>query len=358
MYRAARPPYAMASEPSAPPARNAMRNHQGDFWSRRFSNYVGKHEDNDPSAPRNRGPGGGGINGRINGSGGGSGAHWKRNWNRQHQNQNENQPPPPSRLAQPPISSLDLGLRPRPLADLVDERALLLDELQRHDADVRDLFARLAAADERWAPPSHGYGGGGRGPEYEHEGRRQRGILGRRVELAVDREREILARMGELSVEIQCCERWWQVKRGREPVFVEPMRPAPGDGSGHLVDSFPPPSSLPCHIPSPLGLPPWPPGPVFASPCECEQCTGILRCQGTLPPPRAGDVFDPDRASPRPYRSDGPVPSRSLNDVWKPDGRAEYSSPHQDIPRQTSPKLPTSLEENIMVSTPRRKSLP
>ncbi|KAK7753666.1 hypothetical protein SLS62_004288 [Diatrype stigma] len=146
------------------------------------------------------------------------------------------------------ISTLDLSLRPRSLAELTGERALLLDELQRRDGDVRDLFARLllVASNDPGAGSGveptiydeynddgggyDGYDGSGEHAQQEQQQQQRkghkkkqkkgglqqqwwdqeekfrrdlRGFLHRRIENAVDKERVILLRLGELSVEIQ-----------------------------------------------------------------------------------------------------------------------------------------------------------
>lgn len=140
-------------------------------------------------------------------------------------------------------STLDLSLRPRSFAELKGERALLLGELQRRDGDVRDLFAQLlvvavsAGAEEGAVEPrvydednddGNGYDGSDehvrqeqqqQHRHYQQKGSRKqkqqwwdqeqkfqrdlRGFLHRRIENAVDKERAILLRLGELSVEIQ-----------------------------------------------------------------------------------------------------------------------------------------------------------
>ncbi|RYP37202.1 hypothetical protein DL767_003021 [Monosporascus sp. MG133] len=163
-------------------------------------------------------------------------------------------------------SSLDLGLRPRSFVELTDERMLLLDELQRHDEDARDLFARLAAADERVS--------GSETFEERGHSQRYRGYLRRRVENAVDKEREILLRLSELSVEIQCRERWCQVKRDREAEFSGQME-LPGHYS--YWNYYPP------HPPS-LAPPSWQPATAFAAPYDGLQCSGARQFQRVFPP--------------------------------------------------------------------------
>ena len=337
MYRTGRPSYAMGIEPPAtttPPTGNAKRHHQGAL-ARNFIGCSKRQDIHDLITPHTRGPEG-------NGSNGGNGSPRRRSWSRQ----NQHDPPPSSTPAEPPISSRDMGLQPRPLPELVDERTLLLDELQRCDAEVRDLFAQLVTVHERRGGLLHDHASAERTAEYENESRRRRRGLMCRIELTVDSEREILVRIGELSVEIQCCERWWQVRRGYDPLSLGPMGPGPG-GAYH-VHRPPSHSSLPRSMPSPPGLPIYQPAPTFASPCECEQCTGIPWYQGGLP----------SFPSPRVYHSAGPVPSAPLNGVWRADNCIADYPPREEIPRDTSPKPSIPLEENTFRLFSRRKSLP
>ncbi|RYP16864.1 hypothetical protein DL765_004885 [Monosporascus sp. GIB2] len=218
-------------------------------------------------------------------------------------------------------SSLDLGLRPRSFAELTDERMLLLDELQRHDEDARDLFARLAAADER---VSGGEAFGERG-----HGQRHRGYLRRRVEDAVDKEREILLRLGELSVEIQCRERWCQVRRDHEAEFSGQMEP-PSRYSYWNYYPPPPPSLAP--------PPSWPPATAFGAPCDSLQCDGARQLQRAFPPFQT-DAPDGSHQPPNPvYSLYSTIPLQCSDNVWEamkwPADRSSLQNSSQKLTRE------------------------
>ncbi|RYP07451.1 hypothetical protein DL764_002458 [Monosporascus ibericus] len=238
-------------------------------------------------------------------------------------------------------SSFDLGLRPRSFAELTDERMLLLDELQRHDEEARDLFATLAAADERVS--------GSENFEERDHSQRHRGYLRRRVEDAVDKEREILLRLSELSVEIQCRERWCQVRRDREAELSGQMEP-PARYSywNHWLP----------HRPS-LAPPSWPPATPFAAPYDGLQCSGARLFQPAFPPFQT-DAPDGFRQPPNPvYSLCSTVPPKCSDNVWEP---AEVPA---DCSSLQSPSQKLTCEgfispENTMTRAlgHRRKSLP
>ncbi|RYP66333.1 hypothetical protein DL771_007839 [Monosporascus sp. 5C6A] len=217
-------------------------------------------------------------------------------------------------------SSLDLGLRPRSFAELTDERMLLLDELQRHDEDARDLFARLAAADER-ASGSETF-------EERGHSRRHRGCLRRRVEDAVDKEREILLRLSELSVEIQCRERWCQVRRDREAEFSGQMEP-PGRYS--YWNYYPPPP------PSPA-LPSWPPATTLGATYDGLQCSGARQFQRAFPLFQT-DAPDGFHQPPNPVDSlYSTAPRQCWDNVWEatksPADRSTLQNSSQKLTRE------------------------
>ncbi|RYO79422.1 hypothetical protein DL766_006874 [Monosporascus sp. MC13-8B] len=217
-------------------------------------------------------------------------------------------------------SSLDLGLRPRSFAELTDERMLLLDELQRHDEDARDLFARLAAADER-VSDSKTF-------EERGHGQRHRGYLRRRVGDAVDEERQILLRLGELSVEIQCRERWCQVRRDREAEFSG--RTGPPSRYSYWNYYPPPPPSL--------APPSWPPAAAFGAPGDGLQCNGAGQFQRAFPPFQT-DAPDGFSQPPNPvyslYRT---VPQQCSGNVWEavkwPADRSSLQNSSQKLTRE------------------------
>ncbi|RYP80425.1 hypothetical protein DL770_006230 [Monosporascus sp. CRB-9-2] len=193
-----------------------------------------------------------------------------------------------------PTSSLDLGLRPRSFAELTDERMLLLDELQRHDEDARDLFARLAAADERVS--------GSETFEERRHSQRHRGYLRRRVEDAVGKERDPVAAERAL------------------PEFSGQMEP-PGRYSYWNYYSPPPPYLAP---------PSWPLATAFAAPYDGLQCSGARQFQGAFPPFQT-DAPDDFHQPPNPvYSLYSITPQQSSDNVWEAVKWPANRSPHQD----------------------------
>ncbi|RYP49126.1 hypothetical protein DL768_005123 [Monosporascus sp. mg162] len=238
-------------------------------------------------------------------------------------------------------SSLELGLRLRTFAELTDERMLLLDELQRHDEDARDLFARLGAADERVS--------GSETFEEPGHNQRRRGYLMRRVEDAVDKERGILLRLSELSVEIQCRERWCQVRRDREAEFSGQMEPPGGYSYGNY---YPPP-------PPSLAPPFWPPATAFAASYDGLQCTGARQFQRAFSPFQT-DALDGFHQLPNPvYSLHSTVPQQRSGDLWGavnwPANRSSLQNSSQKLTREG-----LMVPENTMTRRlgHRRNSLP
>lgn len=161
-------------------------------------------------------------------------------------------------------SSLELSLRPRSFAELTDKRMLLLHELQTHDRDVRDMFARLLEVDEQ-----------AMGDETSRErklSQAHRRSLQRQIGNAIDRERELLLRLSEVSVEVQCRERWCQVRRDHE---AELMWEAKASGVYPYQGFFPSPTLPPYAFVPPC----WPAAPAFGLRCSCDQCSKTPQAQ-------------------------------------------------------------------------------
>ncbi|TGJ83704.1 hypothetical protein E0Z10_g5087 [Xylaria hypoxylon] len=149
----------------------------------------------------------------------------------------------------PSTEALELGLHPRTFDEMHTERVYLLNVLQSRDRQALELLRRLPALDECINQQCHQRHQRQQDDQYqetnpkvkvrvngvpvneinnqekrkegEEEGRklqnarRQRRWLRQQIEGTVDAEREILTRLSELHVEIQCRERWCQVERER-----------------------------------------------------------------------------------------------------------------------------------------------
>lgn len=115
------------------------------------------------------------------------------------------QPPAPSSWggwSPDPARSMKMCMQPRSFAELTDEKARTWNELQRHDADVRKLLAQYTEAHEnamRTIEHDPYY-------EYRYEMCDGRDELAVRVGDAVSKERRLMLKLGELSVEIQVSE--------------------------------------------------------------------------------------------------------------------------------------------------------
>ncbi|KAI8624512.1 hypothetical protein F5Y19DRAFT_480531 [Xylariaceae sp. FL1651] len=142
--------------------------------------------------------------------------------------------------------ALELSLHPRSFEELHSERVYLLDALQWRDRRALELFRRVPVVEEQinrcqnqdqqhtnlcgayispngrvkvtvqadGIPSEHKSD-----PEWEVElrkARRNQVWLRRQIEATVSAERNLLIRLGELHVEIQCRERWCQVEKERE----------------------------------------------------------------------------------------------------------------------------------------------
>ncbi|KAK7956874.1 uncharacterized protein PG986_006096 [Apiospora aurea] len=120
---------------------------------------------------------------------------------------------------------------PRPFDHIESERQHLQYLLSEQDRRARDLFSRIAAVDEAYDF----------GSVHEHrQARKDRVCLRRRINETVDREKEILGRLGEIHVEIQCRERWHMVEQQR--AFLRQQGGQPqcdrgwSNGSGGILD--------------------------------------------------------------------------------------------------------------------------
>ncbi|KAK7981859.1 hypothetical protein PG988_004097 [Apiospora saccharicola] len=93
---------------------------------------------------------------------------------------------------------------PRPFDHIENERQHLQYLLAEQDRRAVDLFSRVAAVDG-----AYDFGSA----REQRQARKDRAWVQRRIGQTVDREREILVRLGEIHVEIQCRERWHMVEQ-------------------------------------------------------------------------------------------------------------------------------------------------
>ncbi|KAF2971160.1 hypothetical protein GQX73_g2459 [Xylaria multiplex] len=171
-----------------------------------------------------------------------------------------------------PTRAIELSLHPRPFDESHTERVYLLNALQMRDREALDLFRQLADVEEHInhlrhqrqqdnerrkvnskvkvrvdGVPVNEIRDQEREEEEEAQGkartlqnaRRQRRWLRKQTKRAVNAECEILMRLGEVYVEIQCRERWRQVgqeraafERGHNPTGFE--LPPPQQSYWHL----------------------------------------------------------------------------------------------------------------------------
>ncbi|KAI0597827.1 hypothetical protein F4775DRAFT_558769 [Biscogniauxia sp. FL1348] len=137
--------------------------------------------------------------------------------------------------------ALDLGLRPRLFEAIESDRMYHTDRLQKQDSHTLDLLRRFAQAEDQL---SHGSINGRKG------GKKHRNWLKQKIGESIREEKLILSRLGELHVEIQCRERWCQIRGDRESRDTRYHLTCPGE--------FPPPSAPFPHPPSLIPYPPVP----------------------------------------------------------------------------------------------------
>ncbi|CAJ2513744.1 Uu.00g018630.m01.CDS01 [Anthostomella pinea] len=236
------------------------------------------------------------------------------------------------------IRAIELGLWPRPFGEIHSERAYLLDKLQEHDSEARELFGRLPTVEEHisWSVNV---------PDELKKARKHRGWLKQRIKDTVEEERKVMARLGEIHVELQCRERWCQVERERE---LRSLR-ACSLGCCSNRPTPPPPPPPPAYPTPPPALsfaatPPWLPRATYPQTaairtyCPCG-CGGPYQySQEYLP--LAVEVVPVNNQEPRPYtqpQNGGDI--RPLREkIWvieerSVDGKAPSTTPRTgDLP--------------------------
>ncbi|KAI4867069.1 hypothetical protein F4820DRAFT_468292 [Hypoxylon rubiginosum] len=124
------------------------------------------------------------------------------------------------------LNAIQLGMEPRSFGELHRERLYLLEMLQQHDQRAIDLFKRVPIVDEQLKMAET--------LDEQKKAKKHRSWLRRHIGDTVEEEKNILTRLSELHVEIQCQERWHQVQKERDmrnlgkqhassyPVFIPP----------------------------------------------------------------------------------------------------------------------------------------
>ncbi|KAI0025545.1 hypothetical protein F4780DRAFT_774996 [Xylariomycetidae sp. FL0641] len=129
------------------------------------------------------------------------------------------------------VHALELGLQPRPFAEIHGERAYLERALQQHDRAATELFRRLPVVEAQVQEATAAAAANNhhhhhhndddddsvekkKKKEHRHA-RERRAWLRDRIRDTVAAERAVLTRLGDLHVEIQCRDRWARVHRDR-----------------------------------------------------------------------------------------------------------------------------------------------
>ncbi|XXG99141.1 hypothetical protein Hte_005476 [Hypoxylon texense] len=159
------------------------------------------------------------------------------------------------------LNAIQLGMEPRSFDELHRERLYLLEMLQQHDRRAIELFKRVPVVDEQLKMAET--------IEEQKKAKKHRSWLRRHIGDTVEEERDILTRLSELHVEIQCRERWHQVHRERE------MRNLGQQHAPSYPGFFPPPPTLP----TAYYVPPLPFFYSNYSPCVPHVYTGVSNVQ-------------------------------------------------------------------------------
>jgi hypothetical protein len=93
------------------------------------------------------------------------------------------------------------------LENLITERSYLLNSLQQENAKATDLLRRISTLEADLAPDGE--------PKEQRKIRKQLGWLKHRLGETNRQEKAIMARLGQLTYEIQSIERWSQVEQER-----------------------------------------------------------------------------------------------------------------------------------------------
>ncbi|KAI5920224.1 hypothetical protein F4810DRAFT_446682 [Camillea tinctor] len=111
---------------------------------------------------------------------------------------------------------LNLGLQPRSFEEIDSDRMHYISRLQRQDGYTLDLFRRFAHVEDRISNGSIS----GRKKAKKHWN-----WLKQKIGDSIKKEKSLLSRIGELHIEIQCRERWCQIRgdRGFQDMTCHPI---------------------------------------------------------------------------------------------------------------------------------------
>ncbi|ORY63110.1 uncharacterized protein BCR38DRAFT_485880 [Pseudomassariella vexata] len=139
--------------------------------------------------------------------------------------------------------ALELAFHPRSFIGHHAERQFLINQLQEADRCSTELFRQLPRLDAQKVEKGH--------EQLQRQGLRQR------IAESVDREREILAKLGEVCVEIQCRDRWERAMMGLSPwgqrEVLEPRQEVRGLSEVGLEQSEIDDDEMPSRIPPVMG---------------------------------------------------------------------------------------------------------
>lgn len=114
----------------------------------------------------------------------------------------------------------------RSLENLITERSYLLNSLQQENSKATDLLRRIPSLEASLTPDGE--------PKEQRKMRKHLGWLKHRLGESNRQEKAILARLGQLTYEIQSIERWSQVEQERlyllhqQQLLTNPPLPTPG----------------------------------------------------------------------------------------------------------------------------------
>ncbi|SPO05831.1 uncharacterized protein DNG_08518 [Cephalotrichum gorgonifer] len=160
-----------------------------------------------PRKPLVPSPGSTNNNNNNNNSNNGDGAGKnKKNKNQKRPQQQQQQQ---QRVRRPTLPQSAV-FAPRPVQDLLVERAYLVDSLAAQGARASELVRLLAAAERAAAESEAAAGANANGGRRRL--RRRVSLLKSKIAVAADQEKAVIVRLGELYVEMQSRERWARVR--------------------------------------------------------------------------------------------------------------------------------------------------
>ncbi|KAI0161630.1 hypothetical protein GGR52DRAFT_131753 [Hypoxylon sp. FL1284] len=162
---------------------------------------------------------------------------WKKNFKKRPNYQGNQKQVPTRKVHGDPwqsFNAIQLGFKPRSFEKLHVERLYLLKMLQQHDERAFDLFKRVPDVDDEIRQA--------RTADEKRKAQKHRTWLRNRIGDIVEEEKNILTRLSELHVEVQCRERWLQVERARETRNQERQEQYAPSYTLHPTPPAPPPA--------------------------------------------------------------------------------------------------------------------